>query len=611
MAGCGRRGRFVGAAFGLLAMAFAARPEAQTLDALGFPQGFTLRGPSGGAEVFFPLPLRAGRTDLEVEVTPSPMLDELSSVTVYGDETPLGTIQLSQGTVRERIAIPPRLLNQDFLRVRFVGDQALRRGVECFDNDTPAVWSRIDPSTRMVSGEDGPAGIGVYWRLLSGDVGISLPANLTTNDIEAALSVAMALTARGARPVMLPPNDPEAHIRIGPATTVGLEPRQAGGFRIIVSDSASASALIALAPTLRVFNTTAATGEALPRGIADRADAVTFAMLDIPQSSVDVYGTGSITFELPLNRLPPGRRPYALSLNAKGAAVPPGESMSIAVYVGRRLVWSETYRNQVELDNVRINLPQDTVRHRMAVTVRMMRIGIKRSCTYSDALAFQLRATSRLLLTDGFIAPGEFGGLSFPDTAPALIRLGTSQAVAAAAIPLLARLLVDSGARPELVEVASSGELTRPFIVLSETLPSDLQGSGLLRPDRGRIIIEMPRAGVKAELGGVAPVTVAQLATAGRVPGLWVSPGAPQSLIIPPRATLTTGTVAVYDGRGAPAVFDTRSSEVLVTEEPVDTGEASILDRWRTELFIAIWLLLTGGAVGWVIRMRRRRRAGG
>ena len=59
--------------------------------------------------------------------------------------------------------------------------------------------------------------------MLSGDVGISLPVNITTNDLEAAVSVAMALTARGARPVMLPPNDPNAHIRIGPATSLGLE----------------------------------------------------------------------------------------------------------------------------------------------------------------------------------------------------------------------------------------------------------------------------------------------------------------------------------------------------------------------------------------------------
>lgn len=579
---------------------------AQTLDSLGFPQGFVLRGPAPAAEAFFPLPQRPGRTDLELNVTASPVLDELSSVTVYADETPLGTVQVNQGAIRERIPVPPRLLTGDFLKIRFQGDQALRRGVECFDNDTPAVWSRIEPATRLISAEEGNPGIGVFWRLLSGDVGISLPANLTTNDLEAALAIAMSLTARGARPVMLAPNDPEAHIRIGPASTVGLEPRQPGGFRIVVADVAAANALIALGPALRVFNTLSAQGTALPRSISDKAEAVSFSELEIPPQAIDVFGSASLTFELPLNRLPPGRRPYALSLAGKAGTVPPNESLAVAVFVGRRLVWSETYRNQVDLDQVRITLPPELVRHRMAVTIRLTRIGIRRNCTYSDALPFQIRPTSRLLLTDGVVAPGEFGGLAFLENAPTLVRLGTSQATAAAAVPLLARLLTDAGARPELIEVATGGALTRPFIALSETLPADLAGAGLLRPDRSRILLEIPRTGVKADLGNVGAVTVVQLASAGTVPGLWVSPGAPQSLIIPARATLTNGTVAVFDGRGLPAVFDTRSPEVLVTEA-VQVAESSILDRWRTELFIAIWVLLTVAAVVVVIRLRRRR----
>lgn len=578
---------------------------ATSLDDLGFPQGFILRGPAGAAEAFFPLPQRAGRTDLQLEVAASPMLDELSSVTIYAEETPLGTVQVNQGQIRERIPVPPRFLTNDFLRIRFQGDQALRRGVECFDNDTPAVWTRIEPTTRLVAAEEGNPGLGVVWRMLAGDVGLSLPVVTTIRDLEAAVSIAMALTARGARPVMLPASDPDAHIRIGPAATLGLEPRGAGGQRIIVSDSAAAAALVAMGPALRVFGTTAASGQALPRPDLSKAGSVSFSELDIPRQAIDVYGSASLTFELPLNRLPPGRRPYALSLTGKGATVPPGESMVLAVYAGRRLVWSETYRGQLDLNDIRITLPPDLIRHRMAVTLRLMRIGIRRSCSYSDALAFQLAGSSRLLLQDGIVTPGEFGGLSFPDTTAALVRLGTSQATAATAIPLLARLLVDGGARPELVEVATGGPLSRPFIALGEALPPDLSGAGLLRPDRGRVVLEMPRSGTRVELGNAGAVTVVQLANAGTVPGLWVSPGAPASLTIPPRATLTTGTVAVYDGRGLPSVFDTRSPEVLVTEQAAPS-EASLLDRWRTELFIAIWLLLTAAVIGGVIRYRRR-----
>ena len=446
----------------------------------------------------------------------------------------------------------------------------------------------------------------MIWRLLSGDVGISLPANITTADLEAAIPIAMALTARGARPVMLPANDPNAMIRIGPATTLGLEPRANGGQRIVISDRAAAIALIALGPALRVFNTTVAVGQPIPRADLGKADSVTFNDIGVVQQGVDVYGNAALTFELPLNHLAAGRRPYALSLKGKSATVPQGESLVIAVYVGRRLVWSESYRGQVDLDNVRVNLPPELVRHRMSVSVRLMRVGIRRNCAYSDALSFQLFGTSRLLLTDGTLLPGEFGGMAFSDTGAALVRLGTSQTTAAAAVPLLARLLVDAGARPELVEVATAGPLNRPFIVLSEALPNDLAGAGLLRPDRSRITIEMPRTGVRVELGQIAAVTVVQLASAGDVPGLWISPGAPQSLVLPPRATLTTGTVAVYDGRGLPVTFDTRSPEVIVTEEN-PLVMTTLLERWRTELFIAIWLLVTLAVIAAVIRLRRPR----
>ena len=40
--------------------------------------------------------------------------------------------------------------------------------------------------------------------------------------------------------------------------------------------------------------------------------------------------------------------------------------------------------------------------------------------------------------------------------------------------------------------------------------------------------------------------------------------------------------------------------------EQAAPSEASLLDRWRTELFIAIWLLLTVAVIGGVIRYRRR-----
>ena len=53
-------------------------------------------------------------------------------------------------------------------------------------------------------------------------------------------------------------------------------------------------------------------------------------------------------------------------------------------------------------------------------------------------------------------------------------------------------------------------------------------------------------------------------------------------------------------------VFDTRRPSVAV-EEARFTTEATLLDRWRNELFILAWVLIILLAVVAVVRLRRRR----
>ncbi len=580
---------------------------ANSLRELGFPEGFVLRGPRAEVETFFPLPSNPSRVVLALDFQPSPMLDAFSSIVVYIGESPLIALPLKDGARVERIDIPPALARGEFLQVRLVADQALRRDDLCFDNDSPGVYTRIGSESRLEYQAEGTEGVGTVWRRLAGRVPMSLPAPPSLPDLEAAVTLATALYNRGAEPVMVGPGDPSALIRIGRANTpLALEPvaGAAGTWRLRVADTSAARALVAAAPMMRTLDSVVARGEPGTVAVAASAESVAFSEIGIRPQQVAVYSAGSLTFELPFDRLPPGRHPTALQLFGRGPMTPTDEAMAISLTVGGRLLWSNTYRGAVELDGVRVALPPDLLRHRMTVTLRLARLGARRACGSDDALPFQLRDTSRVILADGYAGASDFGGFAVNGERPALVRVDIPPSDAVAAVPLLGRLLNGAAARPQAIELTSGAALSRPFVLLSRAAPADIAGAGLLRPDLGRVVLDDQRNGARVEVAPAAGMTLVQLVSAGSVPGLWVSPGAEASLRAP--AGLTLGNVAVFDGQVRPVVFDTRRPTVAV-EEARFTTEATLLDRWRNELFILAWVLIILLAVVAVVRLRRRR----
>ncbi len=585
-----------------------ANAQANSLLELGFPEGFVLRGPRAEVEAFFPLPTNPGRVVLALDLLPSPMLDAFSSVVVYIGQSPLIALPLKDGGRIERIDIPPALARGEFLQVRLVADQALRRDDLCFDNDSPGVYTRIGPDTRLEYQSEGTEGVGTVWRRLAGRVPMSLPAPPSLPDLEAAVTLATALYNRGAEPVMVGPNDPSALIRIGRANAP-LSLEQVAGptpgiWRLRVADTSAARALVAAAPMMRTLDSVVARGEPGSVAIAASAESVAFSEIGIRPQQVAIYSAGSITFELPFDRLPPGRHPIALQLFGRGPATPQDEALAVSLSVGGRLLWSNTYRGVVELDGVQVALPPDLLRHRMTVTLRLARLGARRACGSDDALPFQLRESSRVLLADGYAGASDFGGFAVNGERPALVRVDIPPSDAVAAVPLLGRLLNGAAARPQAIELSSGAALSRPFILLSRAAPADIAGAGLLRPDLGRVVLDDQRNGARVEVAPAAGMTLVQLVSAGSVPGLWVSPGAEASLRAP--AGLTLGNVAVFDGQVRPVVFDTRRPSVAV-EEARFTSETTLLDRWRNELFILAWALIILLAVVAVVRLRRRR----
>ena len=523
---------------------------------------------------------------------------------MLANDFPVASIPLRDGQTTHTIPIPPALAQYDYLRIRFAADQALQRDVLCFDNDTPAVWSHILPQTRLTVDADGEEGVGVVWRRLTGSVPISLPTSPTMQDVEAALALSVSLVGRGAKPVMVGPGDSTARIVIGRGSApLAVEAMPGGGTRLRVADSAAARALTEASGAMRVIP--AAVGVGAATSLAATTDRVTFADLGVGLSEVNVFSEGTMDVEIPFNNLPPGRRPVALRLFGRGPVMPPNNAMSVTMRVGSRIIWSETYRDLVSMNGVLIPLPEEFTQHRMSIRLRLARIGFRPAC--DSSFLFALSPASEVVLGEGFPRPTDFNGFYVSADRPALVRVDVPSHEAVASIPAMATILSRAGARAHAIEVNSGTRLDRPFLLLARTAPSELNVRGLLRPDLGRVVLQDERNGARVEISPAAGLTVVQVADAGGIPGLWFSPGSERSLATP--AVLSTGNVAVLDGSRLPASFDTRRQQVSVEEARTleARGALSFLSQWRTELFIAGWVLLTVLVLLAVLRMRRKK----
>ena len=596
--------------------------RAAALSDIGFQHGLTLRGPHATAEVYFPLPNGVVDADLAIDLYPSVAIDPLSTLTVIVDDEPLATIGTRDGSRLVHIPIPRRLAQTDFLRVRFASDQALRRDEQCFDNDNPAVWTHIGPRTSLNATGSGEPGIGAIWRELSGEVAISLPTEPTLADIQTALILSVALVKRGAQPSITAPDDPRAKIRVGPgqapiavawrselSAAIGAGPLAPSRVaRLTVATPAAARALVSAGATMRGVAASDADGEPSPTPAPSAANSVSLAEIGVHPATLEVFSTAQVTMEIPFDRLPAARHPVALQLFGRAAAPPLEEALVVTVSASGRLLWSQTFRGSADLDGVHVDLPDPVVRNHMPVTLRVVRVGTRRVCGADDALAFDLRDSTRVLFGEGYTPPVNFAGLAMPADRPALVRVDVAPPAVAAAVPLLARLLSDAGARPPAIDVVDgSAALDRPFIVVADLAPKEITAGAPARPELGRVVLDRPSDGTRVVLTDTNRLTVVQVALANGVPGLWLSPGARATLANP--APLSNGDVAVFDGVSpVPIAFDTHTQSVVV-ERPMGSMTDSLLTRWRSELFVVTWIAITLLAVWVILRLRRARRS--
>ncbi len=582
---------------------------AATLRDLGFTDGISLHGPGAAVQLFFPMPEGATAVKLMLDLRSSPVLDRYSSLTVAAGGVPIATIPASAAGHEVSVTIPPGLARGGYLPLRLTADQALRRGEPCFDNNVASVWTRIGGGSRLDVTAPPAQGVGRYWAELAGQVAIALPAAPTPADIETATILATALTARGADPVMAPAG---ASVAITVASdAAGATLRMHGAQPTLeVASPAAARALVAASPLFADAHDVTAKGQELAAPASAMPASVSLAQMGLHPATLSVAGATTTHFDLPFSRLPADTHPTHLTLFGSGSAVPAGQTLIATVSAGRQIVWSRAFRGAVALDGVRIPLPTAELRNMMPISVELVRGGAGAACDGNDTLSFQLRDTSRIALATGYAAVRDLAGFTMPFGKPALVRIDpAAMTIAPAAVPLLARLLVDAGASPAAVRIATGKTgLDAPFIDLSAKADAAFAASAPARPDLSRVVLARPQAGVRVVLDGAAALTVVQtVRTAAGVPGIWISPGSARSMANP--QPLSAGNVAVLGVAREPVVFNTLSPLVVVEQRRV-TRFSDLLARWRIEIFVAIWAIVTLLIVAVVVRLRRPTRGG-
>lgn len=591
----------------VLALLAAPAAGATSLRDLGFADGIALDGPQASAELFFPMPSGATAARLVLDLASSPALDRYSSLTVSAGGMPVATIPAAGARRAVAVALPPGLARGGYLAVRLTADQALRRGVACFDNNVASVWTRLAPDSHLDIAAPPERGVGRFWAGLAGNVAIGLPAAPTPVDLETATILATALTARGAAPVMAPAE--AAAVVVGPATTAGTAVRAtlrvAGTTpRLLVADPAAERALLGAARLFANAREVEARATVLAPDVR-ASGSISLAEMGVHPATLRVAGVTTLRFALPFARLPAGTHPAALVLFGGGSAVPRGQILVATASIGGQLAWSRAFRGTVRLDGVRIPIPQAALRNNMPVSLRLVRGGVGGHCRALDTLSFQLRDTSRVVLAAGYAAPHDLAGFAMPFGGPALVHIDpAAMKVAAAAVPLLARLLVDAGANPAAVRIVRGRvALDTPFLDLAPTADTAFAASAPVRPDRSRLVLARPADAVRVVLDHASELSVVQTVTTGQgVPGLWISPGSPASLAAP--EPLAAGNVAVLGAANAPVVFQTQSPEVVV-EARHPQPLRDMLARWRIAIFVALWVLATLLIVTVAVRLRR------
>jgi len=617
---------------------------AAELSALGYRDGLRFAGPGGRTDVFFPVLRGAGESAavLEVSARFSGIADAFSAVTILAEDEPLAS--LSRGTPADgpiRIPVPARLLDRPFLRVSFTADLAASRD-RCFDNSLPQLWAHVAPETRLIQAAGTrPDTLGSLWSGLSGPVTLALPAQPTAPEIAAAIRAFAALERRGAAPriVATPRLAPAGGLpaivfgadgewiqrwsaqgggQLTPAATgaaaavVGLEGAAPGARRSVLwlADPAALDAVMAPEGVLReqrvVSRAEIRAADAAPAPAA--SERVTFAELGLTTRTVAIGGEATIDLPFSLRDLPAGRVPRELVLLGQGPDMPSDEALLVNVFFNGQFVDSTRLDGLARLDGYIVPLHAGLLRRDNMVQLRIQHLARAPACVVGrQPVTFQIRPSSQIILGSGAPPVSGLGDWAIRRGETATVTLPSAPS-ALDAVPLIARLWRDAagvgaGLQVRLGAPDQAARPAGPFIDVALSRPRDY-GTVPLDVDSGWVRIAHRAGGTPLFFLPGQPFTVIQRVDAGDAAGIWILPG--DWLGTDARASFAGADLALLDGGPQPILIDTRGPTVDIEYVQL-TSLVSLLQRYRSWVFLGGWVLLTVIVILAVTGMRRRR----
>jgi hypothetical protein len=634
-----------------------ARPSglltAITLADIGFSNGLRFANLGGRREVFVPLPQGGEATADEFVL----VLDDVSAhearrnIAVMVNDRIASAISLDGHSMARAVRVPlAKTKPKDgFLKLTFVYSGAATQD-RCIDVRAIGDGLVIRPESALEVdvGPTAALDVATTVALMPREVSILLPGRrLSPPEIATALTVARALAASGRRTSFVqgaaPPElskagetrhwirglvivgriDDAVGLIDAPLATIAgpiqefgtiAAVRVAGTPALLVSDvtAARAAGLLASSSLAATRGLPAATvgDTAAPQLPTER---VSFDQLGAPPVEADVFGRAELELALNTRELPAGRQPERLLLDLMVAPDGDGDRAVISAYVNEQLLGSRlaAIGDTTHLD---LPLPGGLVGTTLNIRALVQRRSAQGDCRFEpQGYPARILGSSGLVLAAANARASDFSDLAarwmdgvevlLPETTAdrPLSVIGSIAELLNTISPLHSRISVS------LAAANRAPTPSAPFLAVGDIAP--LGAAPRVRFDRGRVAVTDLSGRTLLDLGGFVAGAVAQVGTAGVVPGIWIkSLASDGSLQTPSDLRLDHGDVAFLDRTGVALAMSTERDTLVRIAYPEQVSWLTIADRFRPWIIGGLWLMGTVMFLFGLQRVLRRRR---
>jgi len=608
--------------------------RATALSDLGLSNGIDFSGLWGYRELYFPVPRKGLKSAVfRLKIRGGAAFTGHRYLQVLAGGRVVMTRPLAAEDAAQPILVPidPQTAVDGFLRLSLRYSGALNAD-RCLDQRVAGDFLSILPDTalEMQLGPEAYADVRSVASLFPRDVSILLPDRpLAQSDVAAALRIASVLKRGGSRVSLAGRNVPPviagawshglvmigrrqdfAHLIVGDAASVDgvAAVRTRWGPALLIGGDNPAAAITLLSSRWRPLADNAALSVAM-LGEDNTSQSLSFEDLGIVLQSAELVEQVQFDTAFSRDRLPPGYRVKALTLDLAIGASPSGANATIFAFMNGRLLGSRTSAGAVPA-TLSLSVPQDLLSRDNALSVRIQRPDRLGACNNpSPGQPVQMLPSSRLELApasqgkDFFDLPQAFqGGVD--------ILLPPDPAEMRAALTLLVATGVDllpENAPFNVIFVNQATLSDRPFVLVSSAEPAG--ATPQVRFDQGSLTVTRSDGKLLLDLASAknAP-TIAQVLHTDKAIGLWLRPGKtmPESQAQPIR--LDRGDVAVIDEAGVALAFSTERREIVNIVYHEIRSWTDLASQYRPWIVGALWLTLTLAFVAGMSHLHRRRR---